>query len=211
MWWAVRPSRERISHGMPGVFPALKRLSIIGKSNYQTLRKAAEKFSRALYDTTLPPEVTEAVAANLSILKSPTVLRQTDGRLWGWEGTRETQGSCYGSSTHVWNYAQAIAHLFPELERSLRETEFGANQNSEGHQFCRAAIPIRPLNEPNARRMLRMDSSAESSNSIGTGASAGTWNGSAVVAEDPRKPGLLHQDLGSRTQRRDRGTAHQHL
>jgi uncharacterized protein (DUF608 family) len=132
-------------------FSSIEKVVDYWRSNYQPLREASEKFSKAFYDTTLPPEVTEAVASNLAILKSPTVLRHTDGRLWGWEGTRETQGSCYGSSTHVWNYAQSIAHLFPDLERTLRETEFGANQNDEGHQFCRAALPIRPLNEPNAK------------------------------------------------------------
>lgn len=128
-----------------GRFSNIEEVVKYWQNNYQLLRQAAEKFSKALYDTSLPPEVIEAVASNLAILKSPTVLRQKDGRLWGWEGTRETQGSCYGSSTHVWNYAQSIAHLFPELERSLRETEFGPNQNDEGHQFCRAALPIRPL------------------------------------------------------------------
>ena len=133
-----------------GRFSSIEKLIDYWEDNYRPLRQATEKFSRAFYDTTLPPEVVEAVASNLAILKSPTVLRQTDGRLWGWAGSRETQGSCYGSSTHVWNYAQAIAHLFPELERSLRETEFGANQNREGHQFCRAAIPIRSLDQPNA-------------------------------------------------------------
>jgi uncharacterized protein (DUF608 family) len=133
-----------------GRFPSVEKLVDYWQENYRPLRQASEKFSRALYDTTLPPEVMEAVASNLAILKSPTVLRHTDGRLWGWEGTRETQGSCYGSSTHVWNYAQAVAHLFPDLERTLRETEFGFNQNDEGHQFCRAAIPVRRLNEPNA-------------------------------------------------------------
>jgi uncharacterized protein (DUF608 family) len=133
-----------------GRFSSIEKLVDHWQANYQQLRVAAESFSQAFYDTTLPAEVVEAVAANLSILKSPTVLRQKDGRLWGWEGSRETQGSCYGSSTHVWNYAQSIAHLFPELERSLRETEFGSNQNHEGHQFCRAAIPIRALEEPYA-------------------------------------------------------------
>ncbi len=133
-----------------GRFSSVENLMDYWQGNYQTLRQASEKFSRALYDTTLAPEVMEAVAANLSILKSPTVLRQKDGRLWGWEGSRETQGTCYGSSTHVWNYSQAVAHLFPELERSLRETEFGPTQNHEGHQFCRAALPIRPLEEEHA-------------------------------------------------------------
>ena len=134
-----------------GRFSSIEKVIEHCQTNYQLLRQAADKLSRALYDTTLPPELMEAVGSNLTILKSPTVLRQTDGRLWGWEGSRETQGSCYGSSTHVWNYAQSIAHLFPELERSLRETEFGANQNNEGHQFCRTAIPIRALEEAHAQ------------------------------------------------------------
>ena len=34
-------------------------------------------------------EVKEAVAANLSILKSTTVLRQYDGRMWNWEGSHD--------------------------------------------------------------------------------------------------------------------------
>lgn len=45
-----------------------------------------QKGSQTLYRSTLPPEVIEAVSANLSILKSPTVMRQYDGRLWTWEG-----------------------------------------------------------------------------------------------------------------------------
>ncbi|MCX7886437.1 MAG: glycoside hydrolase family 116 protein, partial [Verrucomicrobiae bacterium] len=92
-----------------------------------------------------PPEVIEAVAANLTILKSPTVLRQADGRFWGWEGCRDDTGCCAGSCTHVWNYAQALPHLFPSLERTLRETEFGPCQEERGHQTFRAALPIRPV------------------------------------------------------------------
>jgi len=46
----------------------------------------------------------------------------------------------------VWNYAQAIPHLFPNLERSLRQTEFGENQDARGHQNFRAWLPIRPVN-----------------------------------------------------------------
>ena len=65
-----------------------------------------------------------------------------DGRLWAWEGCHDLGGCCYGSCTHVWNYAQAIPHLFPSLERTLRETEFTVSQNEIGHQTFRANLPI---------------------------------------------------------------------
>ncbi len=112
---------------------------------YDRLYGDTRAFTDAFYSSTLPAEVVEAVAANLSILKSPTALRQTDGRMWNWEGSGDEWGSCTGSCTHVWNYAQAVPHLFPSLERSLRETEFGESQNKAGHQTFRSALPIRPV------------------------------------------------------------------
>lgn len=125
------------------------------QSNYSGLRQATEKFTRAFYDSTLPPEVVEAVAANLSILKSPTVLRQSDGRLWAWEGSYDSAGGGgYGSCTHVWNYAQALPHLFPNLERSLRDTEFGPDQGMDGFQAHRAFLPIRPIGDTEEGRKL---------------------------------------------------------
>jgi hypothetical protein len=130
-----------------GRFASIDAVKKYWQSQYHLLRQAAGQFSRAFYDSTLPVEVVEAVAANLTILKSPTVLRQIDGRLWGWEGSYDQVGSCYGSSNHVWNYAQALAHLFPSLERGLRETEFGPNQGSDGFQAIRAALPIRPIGD----------------------------------------------------------------
>jgi uncharacterized protein (DUF608 family) len=113
------------------------------RENYYGLKKATEKFTKAFYSSTLPDEVMEAVSANMSILKSPTVLRQTDGKLWAWEGCSDEGGCCPGTCTHVWNYAQAIPNLFPDLERSLRETEFLVSQNREGHQNFRSSLPIR--------------------------------------------------------------------
>jgi uncharacterized protein (DUF608 family) len=125
-------------------FANIEEVNQYWRENYQTLRQKSQQFSECFYDTTLPPEVIEAVAANLTILKSPTILRQADGRLWCWEGCGDSGGSCYGSCTHVWNYAQALPHLFPELERSLRETEYNENQDESGHQNFRSALPIRP-------------------------------------------------------------------
>ncbi|MBU1473942.1 MAG: hypothetical protein KJ768_03620, partial [Acidobacteria bacterium] len=111
---------------------------------YDDLRQKTKLFTDTFYDTDLPAEVIEAAAANLTILKSPTVLRQKDGRFWCFEGCSDNRGCCHGSSTHVWNYAQAIPHLFPGLERSLRETEFLNSQDERGHQTFRTPLPIRP-------------------------------------------------------------------
>jgi uncharacterized protein (DUF608 family) len=113
--------------------------------NYSELKAKSTTFTEAFYNSTLPTEVTEAVAANLTILKSQTVFRQADGRMWNWEGMGDTWGSCHGSCTHVWNYAQAVSHLFPAMERSLRETEFFVSQDKNGHQAFRTNLPIRPV------------------------------------------------------------------
>ena len=112
---------------------------------YDTLKQKSALFKDAFYNSTLPAEVMEAVAANLTILKSPTVLRQYDGRMWAWEGCGDDNGCCHGTCTHVWNYAQAVCHLFPRLERGLRNTEFCEDQSAQGHQTFRANMPIRPV------------------------------------------------------------------
>lgn len=113
------------------------------RENYQELKSKSALFSSTFFDSDLPAEVLEAVSANLTILKSPTVLRQKDGTLWAWEGCHDLGGCCAGTCTHVWNYAQAIPHLFPALERSIRETEFEVDQNRQGHQNFRSYLPIR--------------------------------------------------------------------
>lgn len=158
--WFVGKTNLRIGRDLAGAQPGpdpdyrpwyatrftdINSVSFYWRDRYAELRDKTRRFSECFYDSTLPPEVVEAVAANLSILKSPTVLRQSDGKLWAWEGCGDDSGCCHGTCTHVWNYAQAIPHLFPSLERTLRETEFGPSQNAAGHQQFRSALPIRPL------------------------------------------------------------------
>ena len=128
-----------------GKFASIGEVVSYWKTNYKDLQKKSQLFSEAFYTSTLPDEVTEAIAANLTILKSPTVLRQPDGKIWSWEGCHDNSGCCAGSCTHVWNYAQAIPHLFPTLERTLRNTEFFPSQDKKGHQTFRSALPIRHI------------------------------------------------------------------
>jgi uncharacterized protein (DUF608 family) len=127
-----------------GRFNDIKSVARYWRRNYDEIHSKTALFRDTFYDSTVPAEVIEAVAANLTILKSPTVLRQTNGRLWCFEGCSDNRGCCHGSCTHVWNYAQAIPHLFPSLERSLRQTEFNESQDERGHQTFRSALPIRP-------------------------------------------------------------------
>lgn len=89
-------------------FKNIDELTSYWATNYNDLKSKSELFTKAFYRSSLPAEVVEAVSANLSILKSPTVMRQHDGRLWNYEGCGDTWGSCHGSCTHVWNYAQAM-------------------------------------------------------------------------------------------------------
>ena len=126
-------------------FASIKEVAGHWSTNFADLKRRTDLFTKAFYDTTLPKEVVETIADNLSILKSPTILRQHDGRLWCWEGCYDSGGSCHGSCMHVWTYTQAICHLFPSLERSLRQTEFHESfWDGTGRQAFRANLPITP-------------------------------------------------------------------
>lgn len=114
------------------------------RSKYDYLYNESKKFSKTFYSSSLPEEFIQAGGRNLSILKSPTVLRDDKGRFWGWEGSNKKKGSCHGSSTHVYNYSQAIIALFPYLEQTMREVEFDYCQDERGHQNFRAWLPISP-------------------------------------------------------------------
>ena len=83
----------------------------------------------------------DAVSANLSVLKSPTVLRLEDGAFWGWEGCSATMGSCHGTCQHVWNYAYALPFLFPRLERSIREMTLKYGLLESGATAFRIDLP----------------------------------------------------------------------
>ncbi len=115
------------------------------EERYVSLRARTLSFKEAMFSSTLPPYVLDAVSANLAILKSPTVLRLENGDLWGWEGCFPDSGCCHGSCTHVWNYAQAFPHLYPQLERTLRELELGRSMDENGHVTFRSALPEGPV------------------------------------------------------------------
>ena len=122
-----------------------REIALYVEEKYSALRARTLAFKEALFSSTLPRYVLDAVSANLAILKSPTVLRLENGDLWGWEGCFPDAGCCHGSCTHVWNYAQALPHLYPQLERTLREQELGRSMDENGHVTFRSALPEGPV------------------------------------------------------------------
>lgn len=110
--------------------------------HWNRLWKETMRYHDAVFRSSLPPEATEALASAVCVLKSPTVMRLENGRFYGWEGVWEHDGSCEGTCTHVWNYAYALCFLFPELERSIRETDFRYNQDENGRMAFRLSLPL---------------------------------------------------------------------
>ena len=102
-------------------------------SQNKRLLETTRTFSNALYNSTLPQEVIDSAAYSLSALRSNTCFITEDGGFYGWEGCHEQEGSCHGTCTHVWNYAQTVAFLFPDLERFARRNEFLNESDSNGN------------------------------------------------------------------------------
>ena len=110
--------------------------------HWNSLFRKTKQFCNSLHSASLDKAVIDAISSTLSVLKSPTVLRLEDGTFYGWEGTSELTGSCEGTCTHVWSYAYALCFLFPELERSLRNTELKYSTDEHGRMYFRSALPL---------------------------------------------------------------------
>ncbi|MEM3047525.1 MAG: GH116 family glycosyl hydrolase, partial [Candidatus Bathyarchaeia archaeon] len=124
------------------VFEDSGRTAVYSLQNWDRLYRETYEFKEALFSSTLPSYVIDAVSANISILKTPTVMRLEDGSLYGWEGCHPSSGCCEGSCTHVWNYAYALPFLFPKLERSMRSLDYRYNQREDGRMSFRLQLPL---------------------------------------------------------------------
>lgn len=150
--WIIQSDAPPPTYGAPQTytpwyatqFSSINEMAQAWREQAPSLRTRSNAFADAFHSQTLPSVILEAVSANLSILKSPTIMRQHDGKLWGWEGNNDIGGIGMGSNSLAWNYAQAICHLFPAGERTFRETQFYFGQEESGRQALRKNLPITP-------------------------------------------------------------------
>lgn len=120
--------------------------------NRAHLETASRAWSDALLSSTLPTWLSEFLAAQGALIRSPTIFRTDDGKLYGFEGTQGAPtsllpwpgygGSCPLNCTHVWNYEQALSRLFPTLECTMRETDLDFVQAPEGYIPHRTLLPL---------------------------------------------------------------------
>ena len=99
-------------------------------------------FVDALTGSTLPGYLIQALNTTMANLVSPLLQVTDDGQVHGFEGVLDNSWCCPGTCTHVYNYEQTLASLFPSLERKMRDIEFLHNTFEDGFQTHRSVIPL---------------------------------------------------------------------
>jgi uncharacterized protein (DUF608 family) len=129
----LQPGEERVStfvlawhfpnapkgHAYAARFPDAPAVAQYALDNLKELAGGTRAWRDTYYDSTLPYWLLDRVHSTVSTLSTGTCYWWANGRFWAFEGVV----SCPGTCTHVWNYAQAEARLFPELARSVREMQ----------------------------------------------------------------------------------------
>ena len=142
-WNSLNPEymKKKWKNYYATIFKSSMDVALYALKNWNMLYNETLKFKNALFSSTLPEYVIDAVSSNLSILKSPTVLRLEDGTLYGFEGCGVDSGCCEGSCSHVWLYAIALSFLYPDLEKSMLSSYFKYCQREDGFMYFRLMLP----------------------------------------------------------------------
>ncbi|RYG71909.1 hypothetical protein EON77_12655, partial [bacterium] len=121
-------------------------------AEFDRLAGATRLWNHTWYDSTLPFWLLDRTFIPTNCLATQTSHRFENGRFWGWEGV----DSCPGTCQHVWNYAQALARLFPEIERDLRErVDFGLALRADGGTAHRAECDAKTFTDGHAGTIVR--------------------------------------------------------
>ena len=122
------------------------------QANFEKLSTQTHLWCETWYhQSTLPYWFLERTFLNISTLATTTSHRVESGRFYAWEGV----GSCPGTCNHVWQYAHAVARVFPALERDTRErVDLGVAFHDDGHIGFRGEYDEQPAVDGQAGRIL---------------------------------------------------------
>jgi uncharacterized protein (DUF608 family) len=143
------------------------------------------------YDSTLPWWFLERTILTVDNLASSSNYRFRNGRWWAWEGV----GACEGTCGHVYGYAQAVARLFPSIEREQREkVDFGSSLTPEGWIDCRGENQGKAAIDAQAMYILR--ALREHQTSTDNAFLARIWPGvkkatEYLIRQDPGEKGVI--------------------
>jgi uncharacterized protein (DUF608 family) len=111
-------------------------------ANLSRLERDTRTFRECFFQSSLPAAVLDAASSQMSIIRTNTCMFIEGRQFFAFEGCNDNSGCCPMNCTHVWNYEQALAHLFPELERSMRNTDFKHNLRPDGAMVFRTGVPL---------------------------------------------------------------------
>ncbi len=120
------------------------------RDNFNQLDETTQLFRKTFFDSTLPYELLDVVSSQMSVIRTPTCLWTEDGRFHAFEGCGgastggwlATGGCCPMNCTHVFAYEWALSAVFPDLERTMRETELFHQLHSTGYLPHRVTLPL---------------------------------------------------------------------
>ena len=103
--------------------------------HFDSLTAQTRLWNQTWYDSTLPFWFLDRTFVTIDTLATNTCHWFDTGRFYAWEGV----DCCPGTCQHVWQYAQAMARVFPQFERDLRErVDFGLAWHDNGAMDYRA-------------------------------------------------------------------------
>eukprot|EP00117_Sycon_ciliatum_P005121 scpid20936/ scgid9197/ Non-lysosomal glucosylceramidase; Beta-glucocerebrosidase 2; Glucosylceramidase 2 len=125
------------------LYPDINSLLKYTHDQIDDLRLLTMAFRDCMFDSTLPWQLIDSAAGRVSPIRSPTCMWLGDNRLYAFEGCRQTEGCCPLNCTHVWNYEQSLANLWPVLEQTMRDVDLSA-----GHQVTPVGRLVSRINVP---------------------------------------------------------------
>jgi uncharacterized protein (DUF608 family) len=153
-WHLPNLKMDRLPHGRHYATRFDSALSVANYVAREFLRLTSQTrlWHDTWYDSTLPYWLLDRSFLNTSILATSTCFRFGDGRFYAWEGV----GCCAGTCGHVWQYAHAVARVFPDLEHITREkVDFGLALQKDGAIFFRGEFNNIPAIDAQAGTILR--------------------------------------------------------